>query len=442
MMEQLLQRSHELKQDLTDFVYDAEGDLAVALETFSADEMTRAQSPNQHPKTLVIDRFLVEGKIGEYSPIDLFVQSQGKLSESDRQLLLGWEKGFVGLFAITQVLDSRFELMNWLTAKRYTVWLNPSYPAQEVARLKEGEIVLVQIVPLSETDWMFFSPWTLMGKLGKPKLAVAIGNFKQDFKAHLYSDAPDLLEEAWRSVERYHQDFIEFFGSDEATMSGHQLSKKLGEFQKKITDKTLDESGIDRSKSLEELAQEAGISQEELEESAAEMGADAKLLSKVWKSQAQSKMAAPKIELPPNLKQADQITALSHPIWGQMFLVSYPKIVTLLTASAEEQPQNAETIVRRALQEPEMNAFAWHRLAEHYPAQLEALLRSTLNRPEFDLAQDLDALLQEHSKPLEPDLPETASVPVHLNELFQDAVMEVNKNKSKGKTKKKTAAGF
>jgi len=38
-----------------------------------------------------------------------------------------------------------------------------------------------------------------MGKLGS-KLAVAIGNFKENYKTALYSDAPELLEQAWQSA--------------------------------------------------------------------------------------------------------------------------------------------------------------------------------------------------------------------------------------------------
>jgi hypothetical protein len=73
---------------------------------------------------------------------------------------------------------------------------------------------------------------------------------------------------------------------------------------------------------------------------------------------------------------------------------------------------------------------------------MEKLLKTVLQRPEFTIDRDLDALLQEYNKPIEPDLPEIASVPVHLHNLFQEALAEVNKSKSKGKGKKKIGAGF
>lgn len=441
-MDKLLHRARELKDQLTEFVLDAEDDLAVALETFSAEQMSRSQKQNMHQRTLVVDRFIVEGHVGDQTPIDLFIQSQSNLTEPDRLLLIGWRRGFVGLFAITQILEDGFELMNWTTAKHYTVrQLNPQ-AWQEMARLKEGEILLTQIAPVTKTDWMFFSPWVSLGRLGKPKLAVAIGNFKQNYKNHLYSDAPDLLAEAWKSVERYHHDFVEFFGNDEVTLSGYELGKKLAEFQEQIAQKTLDKAGIDQSKSLEELAEEAGISEEEIEETAEALGTDAKTIGQMWKGQTQNKMVAPKVELPPHLKKADYVTALSHPRWGQLFLAHYHALKTLLEAEDGQSNPDAEQIVQRCLKDSEMNAFAWHRLAEQYPTQMEAILQSVFDRPTFNLEEDLDSLLQEFEKPIEAELPEIASVPLHLHNLFQDAVLEVSKNQSKGKSKKKTAVGF
>jgi hypothetical protein len=441
-MDTVLQRSRVLKEALTDFVLDAEGDLAVALETFSADQLTRSQKQNMHQRTLVIDRFITEGQVNQQSPIDLFLQTESDLSESDRQLLLRWKQSFVGLFAITKILEDGFELMNWTTAKHYVVKPNDEKTWQDMARLKAGEIILTQIAPITETDWIFSSPWTSLGKLGKPKLAVAIGNFKDNYKQHLYSDAPDLLEEAWNSVERYHHDFVEFFGADEVTMSGYELGKRLTEFQQKITQRNLDEAGIDRSKTLEELAQDAGISEEELAETAEAMGTDAKTISQAWKQQAKSKMVAPQVELPPNLKKAEHVTAISHPKWGQLFLPYYRQLQTILEAEDWTSIPNAEAIVRRSFEEKDMNAFVWKRLAQQYPEAMETVLQGVLDRPDFKLDRDLDPLLQEYDKPLEPELPEIASVPVHLHDLFQEAVVEVNKNKSKSKTKKKTATGF
>ncbi|MEA5503085.1 hypothetical protein VB735_08195 [Halotia wernerae UHCC 0503] len=438
-MDAILERSHELKQALVNFVLDAEGELAQALETYAATQLRRG-SGDSTQQDLIIDRFITEGKVGEQSPLELFLESHPNLTQSDRHLIDSWHHSFIGLFAITQILPDGFELMNWLTDKRYIVKPNNAQTLQAISRLKVGEILLTRISPVTDIYWIFSGPYTIMGKLGKPKLAVAIGNFKENYKNNLYSDAPELLEEAWESVIQYHQQFIDFFGSDEITLPGYQLNKKIAEFQELITEKRLADAGIDTSKSLAEMAKEAGVEEEEMEAAAKEAGADANVVSQMFKGN--SKMVMPKVDLPAELKKAEQVTTFSHPRWGQMFLPTYSKMQTILSDDDWQSVEGAEKLIRYYLEDKSINAFIWHRLAEQYPTQLEKILQTVLQRPEFSLASDLDPLLEEFNKPIKPELPDIASVPIHLHNLFQEAVTEVNKSKPKGKGQKKPAKGF
>jgi hypothetical protein len=153
-------------------------------------------------------------------------------------------------------------------------------------------------------------------------------------------------------------------------------------------------------------------------------------------------MVTPKIELPADIKKAEQVTVLAHPRWGQMILPTYTQFKQLLETEDWQAVKGSGTLVRRYLEDQEINAFVWRRLAEDSSEPLERMLQTFLNRPEFNLQRDLDTLLKEFNKSLEPELPEIASVPLHLHELFQEALEEVNKSKSKAKTKQKSKKGF
>ncbi|WP_333172643.1 hypothetical protein [Microcoleus sp. S13_B4] len=439
----MLETAWTLKQNLIDFVLDAEGELAVALEAYAA-ARSSGERYDIAQQNQVIDSFTVEGKVGDKTPIDFFVESQPDLTESDRSLLESWQhRSFTGLFEITQLSPDRFELMNWLTAKHYVVKPNSANFLQEMSRFKLGEILRARIAPLTDDWWILSGPPIAMGKLGKPKLAVAIGNFKQNHKKNLYSDAPELLEQAWESVEQYHEDFIEFFGSDEVTLSGYHLNKQLAEFQEVITKKRLADIGIDESKSLADIVEDAGVDAEEIKAAAiAAAGAELSSVEVASDSDPHSKMVMPKVELPDRFKKAEQVTALSHPRWGQTFLSTYAQFTALLAAEDFSTVPGYEKLVRNYLEDTAINAWIWKRLAKVNPAKLEQLLQTVLQRNNFQLDRDLDALLQEFKKPLEPELPEIASVPLHLHNLFQEALGEVNKSKSKPQEKKKSSKGF
>jgi hypothetical protein len=153
-------------------------------------------------------------------------------------------------------------------------------------------------------------------------------------------------------------------------------------------------------------------------------------------------MVMPKAELPDRFKKAEQVTALSHPRWGQTFLSTYTQFTAMLAAEDCLSIPGAEKLVRNYLEDPAINAWIWQRLAKVSPAKLEQVLQTVLERPDFQIDRDLDALLLEFNKPLEPELPEIASVPLHLHNLFQQALGEVNKSKSKPQEKKKSSKGF
>lgn len=442
-MDDIFERAIALKQDLIDFVLDAEGELATALESYSAVQLAQvAQSPahNLMPYEMVTESFLASGKVGDKTPIDLFIEDTSQLTDTDRQLLKQWRRSFPGLFVVIEVLPDALELRNWLTAKHYLVQVPPA----QLARLTAGEILLTYLTPVTEQQWIC-SKIVGLGKLGKPKLAVAIGNFKQCYGKYLYSDAPELLTEAWRSVEQYHQDFVDFFKADEVTLPGYQWAKQLTAFQEVLTQRRLAAAGIDSSKTLAQLAEEAGLPPEDLAEGLAEDLAEELLGEEAGKEQlgkepATTKMVNPTVELPNSLKKAEQVTALTHPRWGQTFLSTYWALKTALEAQSLEPATRA--IVLQCLRDSQVNAHIWQRLAQQYPVALEKVLQYTLERANFDLATDLEPLLQEFNQPLEPILPEIASVPLHLHELFQEALLEVGKDKSKGKVKRKSAVGF
>ncbi|MHC0068543.1 hypothetical protein ACWATR_37720 [Nostoc sp. UIC 10890] len=449
-MDAIVERSHTLKQALVDFVAYADGELAQALDIYASAQMPSGNR-DRTQQQVIIDRFITEGKIGDRSPIELFIASHADLSESDCTLLNSWHRSFIGLFTITQILPDGLELMNWLTAKHYIVLTAKNYivksnsPEKQpaISRFKPGEILLTCIYPLTDNEWIFSGSHTFMGKLGKPKLAVAIGNFKDNYKSHLYSDAPDLLEQAWQSIEQYHQQFIEFFGSDEVTLPGYQLNKKITEFQEIITDKYLKAVGLYSSKSLNEIVVKAGISTEEIIAAAKEFGIDTNAASQILDGKnSKQKMVAPKVDLPAELKKAEQVTAICHPRWGLMFLPTYTKFTTILLADDWQSIEGAAKLIRHYLENKNINACIWYRLAQKYPTQLEKVLQDFLQRPEFSLSNNLDKILQEYGKPIEPELPEIASVPLHIHNLFQEALTEVNKSKPKGKRQKQPAKGF
>jgi hypothetical protein len=431
-----LARALELKENLVNFVYDDEGAIAVALENYAA-QKGKKNSYGIKQQNLAVDLFLTQGKVGEQTPLNLFIQQAQNLASTDTSIIQHWQKNFIGLFEIQAIEVDYYCLMNWLTAKTYKVYGHGLMSEKETARWQPGEIILCIIAPTNQTEWFFFSDRIIKGRLSQPKLAVAIGEFRDNYLESLYADAPELLEQAWSSVAVYHQEFVDYLGSDRLTLPGYKLNQKIGELQAVMSQKKLVEAGIDDSKSLEELLQESGQTESEFTAAATDLGADAQAVAKMMKNKPTS-MVTPKVDLPPEIKQAGSVTVYSEAKWGQMFLPNYEKFTSLLAQAHPETAENSQPLIRKYLEQPQANYYVWQQLKQEYPESLEKLLQNYLDNPDFKLETDLERLLQEYNKPTTPELPAIASVPIHLNNLFEAAVAQVQKSKSKTKKKKKT----
>jgi len=76
-VEATLERAHELKEALVEFVLEAEGELAESLEAYAA--ASRVENAMIVPSRTIIDTFLTEGKVGDKTPL-VFLESQPELS--------------------------------------------------------------------------------------------------------------------------------------------------------------------------------------------------------------------------------------------------------------------------------------------------------------------------------------------------------------------------
>ena len=427
-----IERALQLKENLIDFVYDAQGAIAVALETYAADKGTK-NSYGIKQQNLTVDLFLTQGQVRDRTPLDLFIE-QSDLFTQDNSLVKLWHGNIIGLFELQAIEADCYRLMNWLTAKTYKVYGHSKMPEKETSRWQPGEIILAIIAPINEREWFFFGDRIIKGRLNQPKLAVAIGEFRDNYPESLYADAPQLLEQAWESVAVYHQEFVDYFGSDRITMPGYKLNQKIAELQQIMSRKKLADAGIDDDKSLSQLLAESGKTEEEFTQAATEFGADTEAVASAIKNKDKLSMITPKVDLPPEIKQAESVTVFSHPSWGQMFLPTYEKLTSLLT-SEDLEAAEGNLLVRKYLEQPEANYYVWQQLKQQYPQALEKLLSSYLNA-NFSL-DELDKLLLKYDKSSTPKLPAIASVPIHLNNLFEAAVAQVQKTKTKSKKKKK-----
>lgn len=175
------------------------------------------------------------------------------------------------------------------------------------------------------------------------------------------------------------------------------------------------------------------------------MGADVEAVTKIIENKNKLSMVTPKVDLPPEIKEAETVTVFSHPRWGQMFLPNYEKFTNFLADSnldTETTRESSLPFIRKYLEQPEANYYVWQQLKQEYPQALEKIIQQYCKNSNFNLETNLDRLLLKYQKSSTPQLPSIASVSIHLNDLFETALAQVQKTKSKTKKKKKKKGFF
>ena len=278
-----------------------------------------------------------------------------------------------------------------------------------------------------------------MGKLGIPKLAVAVSNFKDNHPDAVYADAPDLLDKSWKSVASLHTEFMNVFGQAEVTLPVPALQEKLNILQSQLSANKLDSAGLDSNQSLDHLLNSPELA--EVQSAASSSGGDSKA-AKFLKNKQSLAMAIPRLEIPAALKHSPRVTVLSDERWGQVFLDNYEAMISCLESYQGDLAAEDRKNLQIFLEKPEYSAFVWARLLDQYPLQLQTLLKDYLQDESFEIERDLPTLLTSYGKPIEPTLPETASIPLHLHTLLQEAVQKVSISKSKGRSRPSKKRGF
>ncbi len=447
MMNDRLAQAKVLKQHLLEFVFGADGALAEALERWSAKQSAQlSQSQFQQGGVLtdfVVDSFITQSKQGQ--PIAEFLQQHPDLSPEEQQLLQSWERSFLGLFEIDEKTPEGYLLLrNWLTAQSYRVYPNGSESPDLLKRMQPRGILMSRISPLDSEHWFLSGPNLFLGALGKPKLAMAVGNFKRYHPDSLYEDAPELLEEAWRSVVQHYRDFVDYFGSDRLTLPGPKLSQQLTAFQDALAQQKMDQAGVDEQTSIQELAQKSGTNLSAVEEAAENVGANLKTVSSVLQSQGKPRMAPIELEVPEHLRRAEQVTLLVHPEWGQAFLDNYAQIQSLLTelpVAVGDRQTELTQMLHALLSKSELSPYVWYHFAQEMPQNFSAAFAILLQQPNWQ-STELPQVLESFGHRAEPVLPEVANLPVHLNELFQTAMLDLTKGRAKNKKQAKKKQGF
>jgi hypothetical protein len=235
----LVQRSAELKRELLKFSdhprFDRER--RQVLREHFGDHVVGDESE----LVSAIDYFVLKHKLrGGTTVLERFVAGRPDLSESDRELLLGWRDVVEGAFEVQCRDGDALVVENLVDELSYRVYSNMGPGV--FAQLQPGYFMIGRLVPIG-SEWLVSGDVAVYPDDSRAVIYHAAYELAMQHPAAVFRN-PAKLALAQQMSKDQHTRFVEFFGTDLAVIPGTQLTDRMLAFYRFCREKA-DPSGAD-----------------------------------------------------------------------------------------------------------------------------------------------------------------------------------------------------
>jgi hypothetical protein len=350
---QTLIRIGDIKEALVRFADHPEfdADMEMALE----ERFGEPKPPDsEHGWITFLDWFVLQYELyGGGTIARRFVERYERLmSEDVRELILGWENVIEGLYEIKGLCGYGMEMKNLINEKEYRVFPTAHF---EEPKLAPGDFVYGRIVPAK--NFHLFSggmatlssdgSQTFRAKIYKEALEIQMRNPQLAFK-----DNPWKLQKSRESVRKYYEAFIECFETDEVSGTGRDILEQYRSFFEYL---------VGKQRSLDQ----------------------------------ETSAYPPKVELPDEVLESDDVGMLCDSVEGIFFLIGYRRFIDIFRFPEQHLgKEETEDLVMGYLESESVSDVPLRRMAERYPENFRRVIRYYGDRIGF-VSGDIEDLMQE-----------------------------------------------
>lgn len=221
-VEALLERSVELKRELSAFLHDRR--IGREFEAELRRRYGQTVVADDDEAALFVDGFLLGHRLSDgRTPVERFVRARGDLPRGDRDLMLGWVDPLESVFEAGERDGETLSALNLVDELTYEVRSNMGL--EGLAPLTPGTIMAVRLVPVLD-QWMITGPLiALPAAEAEPLLRIAA----QRAATHLEGDCrnPRHREIALQMTQERRAAFVAYFGSDLVVVPGAEFARVL-----------------------------------------------------------------------------------------------------------------------------------------------------------------------------------------------------------------------
>jgi len=285
----------------------------------------------------------------ELTVIDRFISETSSLSEKERAVILRWKDPLAGIFQVKRILFDGFVAENLINEVDYTI--KPTTIPRQLTRFAlPGAFLKAKITPASDTEYIFSGVQEFLDTPESEVIKI-VAELQREHPEIAFRDNEERIKRGFEMQQKERGLFIEYFGADEVLTEGRKLNELWSgfmEFKLKKHDK---------------------------------------LIPKGYK--------IPKLEFPNNLLKQKDVGIVFEEATGQHYLINYGLILDIFRNPDESKIRRYGEEIMIYLEDDSISPGILRRVFSRYPQNAEFVIRTILERPEFDLQRDCDSLLDE-----------------------------------------------
>lgn len=226
MIDELVERSGALKQELLDFA--REGRLGRELASALVERFGDPIVADEHELISFLDDWVLGHRLGEgRTVVERFVRARGDLPRAERDMLLGWRDPLAGFFEVEGFEGEVLLASNVIDELPYRIRSNRGV---EVLRehASPGSFLVARVVPVLD-EWLISGSMSMLEPEQAEEVLASAVSAAMEFPSLLFRN-PERLRLGWEMQAEDRARFVEFFGSDLVVLPRAQWGTRWAQY--------------------------------------------------------------------------------------------------------------------------------------------------------------------------------------------------------------------
>lgn len=293
--------------------------------------------------------------------IDIFLLKN--LPNEDVEILLNWKKYVFSIFKIKKENPDSWVFLNMLNNEKYIV---KKEPAQ--ANFKLGDYMATRLLPFNK-EYIFANNdnYIVLKTSSNDDIYRMVALFELEFPNLAFIDNNNKMETSYRIQSLEHDDFFEFFGSDEIILEGKEIKEKLQEFY--------------HYRYFQKKDKDSG-----------------KTIAKIFREKFSTYPEIPSVEIPDYITNLDEVGIIYDRLEGLNFLPWYGIFKEIFRRDDFKSIIGYKECVLEYLKSETISVLPFRRVLIEFPNNTAEVLKDVLERKRVSIPEDWEKIMNKYKK--------------------------------------------